>query len=90
MPTPLLETKLYRARAPRGLVPRPRLSERLDRGAGSKLMLISAPAGFGKTTVLADWLGARSAATTNVAWLSLDGQWRTSHENPSHLVLAEC
>ena len=48
---------------------------RLDRGAGSKLTLVSAPAGFGKTTLLAEWLGARPEAPTNersAAWLSLD------------------
>ena len=58
VPTLLLETKLYVPRSPRGLVPRPRLSERLDRGAASKLTLVSAPAGFGKTTLLAEWLAA--------------------------------
>ena len=75
VPTPLLETKLYLPRSPRGLVPRPRLSERLDRGAASTLMLVSAPAGFGKTTLLAEWLAAGPAAPTDersVAWLSLD------------------
>ncbi len=56
--SPLLETKLYVPRPRRGLVPRPRLSERLDRGAESKLTLVSAPAGFGKTTLLAEWLAA--------------------------------
>ena len=72
---PLLETKLYVPRPRRGLVPRPRLSERLDRGAASKLMLVSAPAGFGKTTLLSEWLAAGSAAPADerlVAWLSLD------------------
>jgi LuxR family maltose regulon positive regulatory protein len=75
MPTPLLETKFYVPRSRRGLVPRPRLSERLDRGAASKLMLVSAPAGFGKTTLLAQWLAAGPAAPTkkaSAAWLSLD------------------
>src|SRR5947208_2161343 len=75
VPTPLLETKFYVPRSRPGLVPRPRLSERLDRGAASKLMLISAPAGFGKTTLLAEWLAAGPAAPTNersAAWLSLD------------------
>ena len=59
---PLLETKLYVPKSRRGLVPRPRLSERLDRGAASTLMLVSAPAGFGKTTLLTEWLAAGSAA----------------------------
>ena len=75
VPTPLLETKLYLPRPRGGLVPRPRLSQRLDRGAASKLMLVSAPAGFGKTTLLAEWLAAGPAAPTDeraVAWLSLD------------------
>ncbi len=58
MASPLLETKLYVPRPRRGLVARPRLSERLSRGAESKLTLISAPAGFGKTTLLAEWLAA--------------------------------
>jgi LuxR family maltose regulon positive regulatory protein len=56
-------------------VPRPRLSERLDRGAASKLMLVSAPAGFGKTTLLSEWLAAGPAGPAEerlLAWLSLD------------------
>ena len=72
---PLLETKLYVPRSRRGLVPRPRLSKRLDRGIASKLMLVSAPAGFGKTTLLTEWLAAGPAAPADerlVAWLSLD------------------
>ncbi len=74
-PALLLETKLYVPRSRRGLVPRPRLSERLDRGTESKLTLVSAPAGFGKTTLLAEWLAAgpaRPAGERLVAWLSLD------------------
>jgi LuxR family maltose regulon positive regulatory protein len=76
VPTLLLETKLFVPRSPRGLVPRSRLTQRLDRGAASKLMLVSAPAGFGKTTLLAEWLAAGPAAPTDErspAWLSLDG-----------------
>ena len=72
MPTLLLDTKLYLPRSPRGLVPRPRLRERLDRGARSTLMLVSAPAGFGKSTLLAEWLAAGPAAPTDersAAWL---------------------
>jgi LuxR family maltose regulon positive regulatory protein len=75
VPTPLLETKFYVPRPRRDLVPRPRLSERLDRGAASKLMLVSAPAGFGKTTLLGEWLAAGPAAPADerlAAWLSLD------------------
>jgi DNA-binding SARP family transcriptional activator len=74
-PALLLETKLYVPRSRRGLVPRPRLSERLDRGTASKLTMVSAPAGFGKTTLLTEWLAAgpaRPAGERLVAWLSLD------------------
>jgi LuxR family transcriptional regulator, maltose regulon positive regulatory protein len=75
VPAALLETKFYVPRSRHGLVPRQRLSERLDRGTTSKLMLVSAPAGFGKTTLLTEWLGAGPAAPADerlVAWLSLD------------------
>ena len=75
MPAALLETKFYVPRPRRGLVLRPRLSERLDRGTASKLTLVSAPAGFGKTTLLTEWLAASPAAPGNerlAAWLSLD------------------
>jgi LuxR family transcriptional regulator, maltose regulon positive regulatory protein len=74
VPAPLLETKLYVPRSRRGLVPRPRLSERLDHGTASKLTLVSAPAGFGKTTLVTEWLAAGPAAANErlVAWLSLD------------------
>jgi LuxR family maltose regulon positive regulatory protein len=75
VPAPLLETKLYVPRSRRALVPRPRLSERLDRGTASKLTLVSAPAGFGKTTLLTEWLAAgpdAPAGERRAAWLSLD------------------
>ena len=72
MAGPLLETKLHVPRWRRGLVARPRLSERLSRGAESALTLVSAPAGFGKTTLLAEWLAVAAAGGRSVAWLSLD------------------
>jgi LuxR family maltose regulon positive regulatory protein len=65
----LVETKFYLPRVRRGLIARERLAERLDRGAESRLTLVSAPAGFGKTTMLADWL---AVAKTRVAWVSLE------------------
>jgi LuxR family transcriptional regulator, maltose regulon positive regulatory protein len=65
----LLATKLYIPRARAGLVPRPRLLERLAGGAGHQVVLICTPAGFGKTTLLADWARAGQGP---VAWLSLD------------------
>ncbi|WP_448616436.1 LuxR C-terminal-related transcriptional regulator [Modestobacter sp. URMC 112] len=72
MTGPLLATKLYVPRRRRGLIRRPELNERLSRGAESALTLVSAPAGFGKTTLIADWLDAAPAGGRSVAWLSLD------------------
>src|SRR3954467_1850670 len=76
MAGPLLETKFHVPRRGRGLVPRPRLIEALTRRAESALTLVSAPAGFGKTTLLtewvADWLTAAPAGERCAAWLSLD------------------
>ena len=72
MASPLLETKIYIPRPHRGVVPRPRLLDRLNRGSESKLTLVSAPAGFGKTTLLAEWLAAMPANGGSAGWLSLD------------------
>jgi LuxR family maltose regulon positive regulatory protein len=71
MAGPLVETKLYIPKPRRSLVARPRLSGRLSGGAESRLTLISAPAGFGKTTLLAEWLAA-PRTERSVAWLSLE------------------
>ncbi len=72
MAGPLLETKLHVPRWRRNLVARRSLSERLSRGTESALTLVSAPAGFGKTTLLAEWLTVAAADGRSVAWLSLD------------------
>lgn len=69
---PLLETKFYAPRWRPGLVSRPRLLERLERGTQSRLTLVSAPAGFGKTTLLAEWLTTATSEARAVAWVSLD------------------
>jgi LuxR family maltose regulon positive regulatory protein len=65
----ILRAKLYVPRGRPDAVPRSRLYERLDEGVRRELTLVSAPAGFGKTTLLADW--ARGAERA-VAWLSLN------------------
>ncbi|HEX2182799.1 MAG TPA: LuxR C-terminal-related transcriptional regulator [Rubrobacteraceae bacterium] len=65
----LLRAKLYVPRGRADAVPRPRLYERLDEGVRRELTVVSAPAGFGKTTLLADW-SWRSELP--VAWVSLD------------------
>ena len=72
MAGPLIATKLYLPKPRRGLVTRQRLLERLRHGSDSRLTLVSAPAGFGKTTLLADWLHKVPDADRCVAWLSLD------------------
>ena len=72
MPGPLLETKLHVPRRRQGLVARPRLIDLLSRGAETALTLVSAPAGFGKTSLLADWLATAGADGRAAAWLSLD------------------
>ncbi len=65
---PLLETKLYLPKWSADLVSRPRLVNRIH--PKRKLTLVSAPAGFGKTTLLAEWVAAMP--TRPVAWVSLD------------------
>ena len=70
MTTPLLQTKLYIPPIRRELVPRLRLIERLNAGLRHKLTLVSAPAGFGKTTLLSEWVhaaGARPSAIQSPA-----------------------
>jgi LuxR family maltose regulon positive regulatory protein len=71
MEVSLLKTKLHAPGPRSGLVSRPHLIERLDQGVrrGRKLTLVSAPAGFGKTTLIAGWL---RHADRPAAWLSLD------------------
>ena len=66
---PLLRTKLHRPKLASDHLPRPHLIEFLNHNLQRKLTLVSAPAGFGKTTLLCQWL---SAAPMPSAWLSLD------------------
>ncbi len=82
----LLSTKLAIPASRISLVPRPRLVSRLDTAIaqGQRLILIAAPAGFGKTTAIAEWLASRtesiatslspqsSVLSTRVAWIALD------------------
>ncbi|BAY07739.1 hypothetical protein [Calothrix sp. NIES-2098] len=71
MVSPLLVTKLHLPSSRSPLVQRKRLWEKLDWGLTSRLILISAAAGFGKTTVLSEWAHQTQAF---VSWLSLDEQ----------------
>jgi LuxR family maltose regulon positive regulatory protein len=72
-PRPLLQTKLFPPRTTRGLVDRDRLRQRLDPPELPAVLVVSAPAGFGKSTLLAQALLERpSRDGPAVAWLSLD------------------
>lgn len=70
--TPLLQTKLEVPLIRGHLVARERLLAQLPTAPGTRLVLLSAPAGFGKTTVLAAWCHALAAAGHATAWLALD------------------
>ncbi|RMF03342.1 MAG: helix-turn-helix transcriptional regulator, partial [Chloroflexi bacterium] len=86
METPLLQTKFYIPPLRPEFVPRPRLIGRLNEGLHRKLTLVSAPAGFGKTTLVSSWVNdlrlqsskesqianRKSKIQNRVAWLSLD------------------
>jgi LuxR family maltose regulon positive regulatory protein len=80
MVTPLLATKFYVPPLRRDFVPRPRLLQRLDEALHCRLALVSAPAGFGKTSLLSEWLMGRDRWTVagdglpSAAWLSLDAE----------------
>ncbi len=69
MSTPILATKLYIPPPRPKVVLRPRLIERLNEGPHRRLTLVSAPAGFGKTTLLSEWI---AGCGRPAAWLSLD------------------
>ncbi len=81
MPTTILATKLYIPVPRPKVVLRPRLIERLNEGlpSGRKLMLISAPAGFGKTTLVSEWVAGCGQPVT---WLSLD----EGDNDPTHFL----
>jgi LuxR family maltose regulon positive regulatory protein len=85
--TPLLETKLHAPRRRRGVVHRPRLTNRLVGRDRPALTLVSAPAGFGKTTLLADWF-AGDEQDRLTAWLSLDARDNDPAVFVSYLVAA--
>ena len=90
--SPILATKLFvPARRPQ-LVPRPRIADRLDTTleAGHRLTLVSAPAGFGKTTLVSGWLTdlGRQQSHMRIGWLSLDAGDNDLTRFLAHLVAA--
>jgi LuxR family transcriptional regulator, maltose regulon positive regulatory protein len=69
MPIPILDTKLYIPPLRSVVVPRPRLVQHMIAGLARKLTLISAPVGYGKTTLVSE---CAANCGRSVAWLSLD------------------
>ncbi len=67
----LLKTKLFIPSVQPNYIPRPQLEARLKESGKAKLILLSAPAGYGKTTLIADWLNTNKLTP---AWISLDHQ----------------
>lgn len=93
MNVPILQTKLYVPQPQASLIARPRLMARLDEGlrARSALTLVSAPAGYGKTTLIAAWLQQRQqdkskGSSLRCAWLSLDEDDNTPIRFFTHLL----
>jgi len=89
--TPLLRTKLHIPAVRSDLVPRQRLLDRLNAGLRRKLILISAPAGFGKTTLLSAWLHQARDKTSlpeQVAWVSLDERDNEGGRFLAHAIAA--
>jgi LuxR family maltose regulon positive regulatory protein len=84
----LVSTKLQPSQARPKLVARSRLTAKLEREPSRKLTLISAPAGFGKTTLLVEWLRERAGGEGWVAWLSLDEGDNDPVRFMSYLVVA--
>ena len=85
MPTPILATKLYIPPPRPGVVSRSRLIEQLQGGLSRKLTLISASAGFGKTTLVSQWVTNCARAVT---WLSLDEEDNDLQRLLSYLIAA--
>src|SRR5512136_2827442 len=87
MPTELLTSKLFIPPLRPSLVPRPRLVRLLNEGLHTKrnLTLVSAPAGFGKTTLVVAWL---KQIDLPVAWLSLDEADNDLRRFLAHLAAA--
>ena len=86
MPDSLVETKLMSPRPRPRAVARPRLDDLLQRGADASVLLVSAPAGFGKTTLLGTWFARAGDRPT--AWVSLDQRDAEARSFWSYVVVA--
>lgn len=76
MTTPILATKFYIPTLRTDFMPRPRLLDKLAAGLARPVTLLSAPAGFGKTTLLAEWHASPQGGALPLAWLSLETEER--------------
>jgi LuxR family transcriptional regulator, maltose regulon positive regulatory protein len=85
---PLLGTKLYISVLRPQLVPRPRLLARLTADLAQSLTLLSAPAGFGKTTLVSAWHATAHGRTLPLAWVSLDSADRDPARFWSYVITA--
>jgi LuxR family maltose regulon positive regulatory protein len=83
----LVETKFFLPGGRTDTVTRPRLTDLLSLGAG-RLVLVSAPAGFGKTTLLGRWLTAVRDGGTAAAWVSLDEDDRSPASFWTYVITA--
>jgi LuxR family maltose regulon positive regulatory protein len=85
MPSPLLETKFFVPSPRPEYVVRPRLLDKLQAGLNHKLTIVSAPAGYGKTTLISNWIHENDL---KVGWLSLDERDNSSEIFLRYLVHA--
>ncbi|HEX8768060.1 MAG TPA: AAA family ATPase, partial [Jatrophihabitans sp.] len=87
---PVLATKFHVPEPRADLVARLRLHDRLaaSEGGATRLVLVSAPAGFGKTTVLSQWFASTGAGRRSVAWVSLDRDDNDLRRFLLHLIAA--
>jgi LuxR family maltose regulon positive regulatory protein len=84
----LIQTKMMPPRLPAGCVQRPALLHLIDERRPQHVTLVIAPAGFGKTTLLASWSDAQSKKKRAVAWLSVDDEDDDPQQFCAYLVAA--
>ena len=81
--SPLLSTKISIPTRRQKVISRPKLIDQLNAGRENKLILVSAPAGYGKTTLLVDWINQMALP---VGWISLDAQDNDLKHFVSYLI----
>jgi LuxR family maltose regulon positive regulatory protein len=85
MSEPLLTIKTSIPRSRENLVARPRLVEKINLGMKGRLILVSAPAGFGKTTLVTSWI---TSTDRHIVWLSLEESENNIHTFLNYLLAA--